>query len=140
MPSQTEIARLAAAVNLLRPDWPAASIQTFIASKHAHRPLQDLAPALVAVAADPTSTTPARIDSPGPWWAHTRPAEQRPPDPPRFCSRCSTLHYDDQPCGRRVAPEPGACGRGVAAARQILAEARANPSAEIPALPEAVDG
>jgi hypothetical protein len=133
MPSPAEIARLAAAVNLLRPDWPTASLQTYLASSHAQRPIHDLAVALVFVATDPATKTPKRLGENGPWWHATR-AVDRQWSPPKFCPDCSTLHYDDEPHGRRQEPEPGAYHRGTAAARALLAEAKAHPSNEIPDL------
>lgn len=63
-----ELHRLAGAIATLRPDWPAASLQTFIARHFEHRPLRDIALALVAVALDPATTTPARALNAGPWW------------------------------------------------------------------------
>lgn len=61
--------RLAGAIHLIRPDWPAKSILTQI-RKQDYRPLADLAVALmaVAVAANPASRTPARVTEHGPWW------------------------------------------------------------------------
>lgn len=63
-----ELHRLAGAVSCLRPDWPPASVQTFIAKHFTHRPLRDIAVALAYVAADPDSSTPARVLEAGPWW------------------------------------------------------------------------
>jgi hypothetical protein len=76
-----EIARLAAAVNLLRPEWPQKSLQTLLERDHADRPFQDLAVALVAVAVDPASHTPRRLSEPGPWWQLAR-LEPTPTPPP----------------------------------------------------------
>jgi hypothetical protein len=81
MATKIEHARLAAVLNLLRPDWPTASLQTMLDRDHAARPFADLAVAAVAVAVDPTSTTPARLREAGPWWhlARAEPTSQ-PPD------------------------------------------------------------
>lgn len=68
MPTQPETKRIAAAVNMLRPDWPIASIVTTIQRGQPTRPYADLALALVAVALDPASTTPGRVNQAGPWW------------------------------------------------------------------------
>lgn len=68
MPSILELARIAAAVNLLRPDWPTKSVQTLLERDHATWPYHDLAVAAVWVATDPTSKTPARLSEAGPWW------------------------------------------------------------------------
>lgn len=63
-----ELHRLAGAVAILRPDWPAASLQTFLERNLAHRPLRDATVALIACALDPATSTPARVLEPGPWW------------------------------------------------------------------------
>lgn len=81
--TKTEAARLAAAGNALRPDWPAQSLLTLLLRDHADRAWQDIAVALAWVATDETSTTPARLAQPGPWWAATRPANVTVL-PPRF--------------------------------------------------------
>ena len=72
MATPTELERLAGAVSKLRPDWTARSVRTYLETKHADRAFADLAVALVVVACDPTSTTPARIEQHGPWWVATR--------------------------------------------------------------------
>ncbi|MGI8682054.1 MAG: hypothetical protein ACR2JO_07985 [Mycobacteriales bacterium] len=68
MMEQTDIARLASMANGLRPDWPNASIYTFIARNLSTRAYRDVAVALAWVAADQNTDTPARILEPGPWW------------------------------------------------------------------------
>lgn len=73
MASKTEIARLAAALNRLRSDWPASSVLTYLQREHAARPWRDLAVAATWVACDLSSITPARLGENGPWWAATRP-------------------------------------------------------------------
>lgn len=70
--TKTEAARLAAAVSILRPDWPTASLQTFIDTHLAHRPLRDAAVALTWTATDPDTKTPARVLEAGPWWTAAR--------------------------------------------------------------------
>lgn len=116
MPTENEAARLAAAINFLRPDWPAPSIRTLIVTRHRDRPLHDLAVALAYVATDCASRTPARINEPGPWWQVTAapvnsPADRRP------CIRCSRPHPDDEHCPRL---DPHTATRGAAAARAAL--------------------
>lgn len=59
---------IAAAINILRPDWPTKSITTIIGRNLINRPYRDLAIALTIIATDPTSKTPARICEDGPWW------------------------------------------------------------------------
>ena len=68
MMSQVEAHRLAAAINQLRPDWPLASLSTWIRANLAERPYRDAAVALTWVAADPATTTPGRVLEAGPWW------------------------------------------------------------------------
>jgi hypothetical protein len=71
MADKAELERLAAAVNCLRPEWPAKSILTFLAAHHAHRAYSDLASAFALVATDPKTQTPARLSEAGPWWRTT---------------------------------------------------------------------
>ena len=61
-----EVQRLARSINLIRPDWPVPSLETFIRRREHMAPL-DLHLQLVYVAHDPKTTTPARIDQHGPW-------------------------------------------------------------------------
>lgn len=81
MATPIEIARLAAAGNVLRPDWPTASLQTCL-TRHTHRPYHDLAVALVYVATDPASKTPARLNENGPWWRITATGQETHLPPP----------------------------------------------------------
>lgn len=88
-----EQARLAAAVAILRPDWPQDSLRTFVARDDqllARRPYQDAAVALVFVALDPATKTPARVNEPGPWW-HLGRAEREPTRGVQ-CPRCLVSH------------------------------------------------
>jgi hypothetical protein len=91
--TKTELARLAAAVNVLRPEWPTSSLTTYLAL-HGHRPLRDVAVALVWVATDPDTKTPKRMDEAGPWWSASRTSDapQRDNDCPRH--RHSRLRLD----------------------------------------------
>ena len=86
--NDNEIQRLALAINALRPEWPTKSLRTFLAGKLAPRPYQDVALALVFIATDPKTTTPARVLEAGPWWK-TNPAGNestyRPPKPDESC-------------------------------------------------------
>lgn len=63
------IERIAAMVNIVRPDWPVNSLVTHLREKHPNRPYADLAVAALAVALDPKTQTPARLAENGPWWA-----------------------------------------------------------------------
>lgn len=66
MLTRQETERLAQAVNALRPDWPTASLVTFIWKRN-ERPLLDLSVELTWVAQLTDSKSPARIDQDGPW-------------------------------------------------------------------------
>lgn len=53
---------------MLRPDWPVNSLVAYLAKTQPNRPYQDLAVALVYIAVDPETKTPARLAENGPWW------------------------------------------------------------------------
>jgi hypothetical protein len=93
-------------------------VQTFLERNLAHRPYRDAAIALVAVAVDPHTETPARVLEPGPWWqaASTR-------DVPTTRNTCE-LH---PPAGIRVDSHTGqqTCGG-------CWADAHGNPDSGIP--------
>lgn len=71
MLTKTEAERLAAMGNALRPDWPIASLLTYL-TKHKSRAYRDVAVALAWIATDATTKTPARLDENGPWWKATQ--------------------------------------------------------------------
>lgn len=75
--------RIATAINVIRPEWPIASIVTLIGQRHQHRIAADVAAALAWVAIDPDSRTPGRIDEAGPWWPSAV-GRAQPPQPPRI--------------------------------------------------------
>ncbi len=66
--NEHEAERVAHAINALRPDWPTASVLTFIKTKLIDRPRRDVAVALVWVACESSSEKPARVLESGPWW------------------------------------------------------------------------
>ena len=70
--TETETSRIADAIAAIRPDWPARSLRAFVANKLRDRTYADALVALVVVAADPTTDTPARVLEHGPWWTATR--------------------------------------------------------------------
>lgn len=97
-----EAARLAHAINDLRPDWPISSLRTFIERNLANRAYRDAAVALTWVATDrkpdgtPASDTPKRVLEAGPWWRAAGIEDQalnRPRAPRRDeqCRRCGGL-------------------------------------------------
>ena len=66
--NRTEIQRIAAAINRLRPDWRADSLETFIASNYGAHPYRDVAIALTVIATDEDTRTPQLLKQQGPWW------------------------------------------------------------------------
>lgn len=69
MITQDQAELLASAINVLRPDWPTKQITTIIGRNHQHRLMRDVGIALMWVALDDDSRTPARInEADGPWW------------------------------------------------------------------------
>lgn len=117
--NRPEAEQIATAITMIRPDWLRTSLLTIL-GRHQHRPARDVMLALVWVAYDADTRTPARIDTEGPWWQTTRlaatntPATQTPP------SRLACpVHDEPEPC---TACPPMAAPETVA---QVLAEARA---------------
>lgn len=68
MPSPTEVQRIAAAMNAVRPTWRADSLVSFLTKHHAARPYGDLLIAGIVVALDPKTETPALLNRHGRWW------------------------------------------------------------------------
>src|SRR3954453_17983574 len=67
--SPTAVERIAQAIHALRPQWPIASLETFLNDPRlANRPTRDVAIALTWIAVDPDTRTPARVHEDGPWW------------------------------------------------------------------------
>lgn len=102
MPDQVETERIAGAVAMLRPDWPAGSVKRYIQGRPEllNRPARDLALALVYVALDPASDTPARVSEAGPWWQILRGQVQaaNAPDvgPGRGVERCTQPGHEHE--------------------------------------------
>lgn len=129
---KTEAERLAAAVNAMRPDWPVASVMTFLSKPEiSRRPYRDVAVALAWVATDPLTQTPARLLEAGPWWRATQAqgetftaASMRCTDhPTEPAGRC-------QPC-ERAASEDVDHAALAAAARKTLTAAKADYQAAV---------
>lgn len=102
-----QVQRIARAINLIRPDWPVPSLETFI-RRHEHMAPVDLHLQLVYVAHDPKTTTPARIDQHGPWkYLLTGPREQtvayRYTDP-RDCGICNKPEAECRQDGHDYTP------------------------------------
>lgn len=69
--NEHEIDRLASAFHVMRPDWPHASLRTFITKNLADRPRRDVAVALAWISCESNTATPARVLEAGPWWKAT---------------------------------------------------------------------
>jgi hypothetical protein len=124
--------RLANAGNALRPDWPTGSLYSHLAKHHAHRAYRDLAVALAFVAADNTTTTPARLLEHGPWW-HATAAKRSTADVYRSakCDVCGGRHSPggehnprdhERPDDARRAEHLAACRAAVQPTRTYQAE------------------
>lgn len=90
--NESEIDRIAATFNVLRPDWPVTSLRTLLARPElAHRPRRDVIVALGWVAAESESKTPARVIEAGPWWqaaaVESRTITRYPPKRGEDCKR-----------------------------------------------------
>lgn len=106
--NETEVSRIAAAINALRPDWPTSSIRTLIAKKLGHRARRDVAVALAWVACESDSKTPARVLEAGPWWtaaAGADDATSRPPKREEACQICGR-YLSGCLCGERATRPP----------------------------------
>lgn len=90
--NEHEIARIAAAIHELRPDWPASSLRTIITTHLADKPRRDVCVALAWVACEAGTSTPKRVLEQGPWWraagVDSAPARQTY-DAADMCSVCS---------------------------------------------------
>ncbi len=121
--NRNEAEQIASAITVIRPDWLRTSLLTIL-SRHQHRPARDVHLALVWVAYDPDTRTPARIDSDGPWWQTARLAgvttAQTPPD-----RLACPMHHEPEPCNAcppKAHPETAA--RRLAEARAAVRAAR----------------
>lgn len=105
-----EKTRIAAAINQLRPDWPAASLRSLLDRPAiSNRPRRDVAVALAWIACETTTQTPARVLESGPWWkaAHIEGSGAGGPkfhgwsegDPRNVCGICG---YDRAACTSRA--------------------------------------
>lgn len=67
--NKQEAERIAAVVNLVRPDWSTSLLMTVLGDdRMKHRTYADAIVAMVAMAADTTSKRPGRIHENGRWW------------------------------------------------------------------------
>lgn len=142
-----EAERIAAAINVLRPDWPTRSLITLLGRPQlASRPRRDVLVALAWVAAEPNTANPGRVLEAGPWWkaaaageptASTRyPAKAGSPDecrthPGEWANTCRACAGDrlagERETGRREAADPGPVAARVAELRRIARGAAMAP-------------
>lgn len=67
---KTEAQRIAAAVNIIRPEWPTGLLMTVLGdTRMVNRPYADAMIALVACALDSKVEKPGRVHNDGNWWA-----------------------------------------------------------------------
>lgn len=118
-----EIERIAAAMNQLRPDWPARSLQTLLSKPVlASRARRDVTVALAWVACESGTSTPARVLENGPWWraaAVEGTLTRRHPKPDEACLTCGRDYGPtccDRPTNRRQPSNPTAGAARVRAA------------------------
>jgi len=104
-----DVERIAAAMHVARPDWPARQIKTLIRDNLLHRPRRDVFVALAWVASEPASHTPYRVLENGPWWRATAtegtPAPTRDPyDENKTCGICGKSRHqcDRNPYGEHA--------------------------------------
>lgn len=94
--------RIAAAVNMLRPDWPVASLRTLMGKPELrNRPARDVAVAMTWVACDPRSETPARVLLAGAWWRAANANAEKTPGHLTMAQGCHCgrpLHAPDEDC------------------------------------------
>lgn len=101
--NEHEIERIAAMAHALRPDWPANSLRTLIATRLADRPRRDVTVALAWVACESATTTPARVLEAGPWWRAAAADGETTPRPPKRGELC---HHCTRWVDMCVCPEP----------------------------------
>ena len=119
--NRSEAEQVAAAIAIIRPDWLRTSMLTIL-GRHQHRPARDAMLALVWIAYDPDTKTPARIDSDGPWWHTARLAgvAAEPTQTPPTYLACP-MHGKPEPCTDCPPPaDPKSVAQAVAAARAAI--------------------
>lgn len=77
MISREDARRIAETASMIRPDWLVSSLVTLLAEFRSRNP-RDVHLALIWIAYDPETRTPARLREDGPWWH----LEHQPGPPP----------------------------------------------------------
>lgn len=99
--NENEVERIAAAINQLRPDWPANSLRTLLSRPElVNRPRRDVMVALSWVACDSTTISPARVIESGPWWraAAVETGSAQPLEHLEPAERCWICHKAEPRC------------------------------------------
>lgn len=96
--NEHEAQKIAAAMHVVRPDWPASSVLTLIRKNLINRPRRDVFVALAWIASETNTATPARVLEQGPWWKAagvdgTTSPQREPFDRGGCCHTCS-LPYE----------------------------------------------
>jgi hypothetical protein len=93
-PPDQRLADLVAEVKVIRPEWSERSIRRALTRESVvERPLEIVRHAALAVARDPTSQAPGRLEHDGPWWRTPAPPQQ-----PRPASETCPAHLLELPC------------------------------------------
>jgi hypothetical protein len=100
--NEHEAERIAAALNMARPDWPKTSLMTLLKKHLMERPRRDVFVALAWVASEPNTATPARVLEAGPWWraAAVENTGGGPRDNIPNHLRCATCYQPQARCER----------------------------------------
>lgn len=125
-----EIEKIAAAINILRPDWPTRSLITLLKRPQlAGRPRRDVLVALAWVASEPNTANPGRVLEAGPWWKAAAAGE------PQTSSRYPAKAGSPDEC--RLHPGEWAVSCRACAADRLTGEqstpGRLTPAAEVAA-------
>lgn len=79
MANKQESERIAASINILRPDWATGLVMAVLGDERCiRRGYADLAITMTCVAVDPASKKPGRIHESGPWWNASLATSPRP--------------------------------------------------------------
>lgn len=110
MLTKVQIERIAAAIQLLQPNWTIPQLKGVMADPRINnRPPSDIAACLAFLACDGETKQPTRAFEPGPWWATaTARAEQQGPQyryaDPRDCGICNKPEAECRQDGHDYTP------------------------------------
>lgn len=94
MANKQESERIAASINILRPDWSTGLILAVLGDDRCiRRGYADLAIAMTCVAVDPVSKKPGRIHENGPWWNASLATSPRPEVKPIKAADCAICFW-----------------------------------------------